>query len=84
MTDPAKTGEEAEPMNDRSKLPIEDEIGALLEADHPQSERQLFYNAVAAKVLPPNENGWGLLVHLLDTLRRNGRIPEGWILRPSR
>jgi hypothetical protein len=83
MTDSAKTGQEAEPMNDTSELPIEDEIATLLEADHPQSERQLFYIAVAAKVLPPNENGWGILVLLLDTLRRNGRIPEGWITARS-
>jgi hypothetical protein len=81
-----RTNQEANsmPMNDGCEIRIEGEIRSLLEADHPQGVRQVFYEAVASGILPKNENTYPVLVRLLDDLRQNGRIPEGWILAPSR
>jgi hypothetical protein len=79
-----RNNQEANPRGGRSEIWIEDEIRALLEDDHPQTLRSLFYEAVAAELLQHSETEFEVLVRLLDDLRRNGRIPEGWILKPSR
>jgi hypothetical protein len=79
MTDSAQTNQEDNPPNGRSELPIADEIRTLLLADHPQSVRQVFYEAVAAGILQKSPTEIAVLVRLLDGMETRGEIPHDWM-----
>ncbi len=57
----------------------------ILEADHPMTVRQVFYQLVARRAIPKTEVEYKTTVcRLLVEMRRSGRIPYGWIADNTR
>jgi hypothetical protein len=56
-----------------------DWICSRLESDHPQTVRQVFYQAVAHGLIEGNESGYEAVLRLL----RDTRPPAGRITEPS-
>lgn len=61
------------------------EILAVLEADHPQTVRQVFYQMVVRDVVPKDEkHGYKPVQRQLTSMRDDGTIPVDWIEDGSR
>lgn len=57
----------------------------LLEADHPMTVRQVFYQLVSHRVISKTEAEYKqTVVRLLTTMRRAGELPFGWIADNTR
>ena len=74
----------------RTKLQVEQlelQIVDILEEDHPQSVRHVFYRLTDPRLQEPvekTESGYRQVVDRLVKMRRGGRIPYGWISDSSR
>ena len=61
------------------------EIIAVLEADHPQTVRQVFYALTVRGAVAKNENEYKqTVVRQLVEMRENGKIPFDWIADNTR
>lgn len=66
---------------------LDNQIVKILESDHPQSVRHVFYRMTDPRLpanVPKTENGYRLIVRRCLFLRRSGRLPYGWISDSSR
>lgn len=61
-------------------LPVVQCAIELLQADHPQTLRQLFYQTVSAGMLPNLQQAYKKLGRLVGRLREDGAIPMAWIV----
>lgn len=72
----------------RTKAQMEalcDALEAILEQEHPMTVRQVFYQAVNAKLIAKTEAEYsGVIVRLLVRMRESGRIPFSWIADNTR
>jgi hypothetical protein len=72
----------------RSKEQVADvraSIKSVLEADHPQTVRQVFYQLVVRGVIEKTEKEYqGTVIRLLSEMRLDGQIPWSWIIDESR
>lgn len=58
---------------------IDSKIIEVLEEEHPATVRSVFYRVMSMGVVPKTENGYKLVQRQLLKLRRNERVPYGWI-----
>ena len=78
------------PRNRPTKLQqatLDDQILDVLGEDHPQSVRHCFYRLTdprLAEPVPKTEHGYRRVQRRCLALRRNGRIPYGWISDATR
>ena len=78
------------PRNRPTKLQqatLDDQILDVLGEDHPQSVRHCFYRLTdprLAQPVPKTEHGYRRVQRRCLALRRNGRIPYGWISDATR
>lgn len=66
---------------------LEQQIMEVLEADHPQSIRHVFYHMTNPRLPEPvdkSENGYDQVQHRIREMRRYGRLPYQWISDASR
>ena len=64
---------------------VKDAIVAILNADHPMTVRQVFYQLVVRGAIEKTEEQYqGTVIRLLTDLRVSGRVPFGWIVDESR
>jgi hypothetical protein len=64
---------------------LADALYALLEADNPMTVRQVFYRAVSAGIVPKTEQAYkNSIGRTLVQMRRDGRLPWGWIADNTR
>jgi hypothetical protein len=66
---------------------LESQIHDVLAADHPQSVRHVFYRMTDPRLPEPVEKtdqGYQQVVNRLTKMRREGRIPYGWITDATR
>lgn len=64
---------------------IRDALYLILEADHPMTVRQVFYQAVTRDVIDKTEGEYKqTVVRLLSAMRREGELPFGWIADNTR
>jgi len=66
---------------------LDDQIVAVLAADHPQSVRHVFYRMTDPRLAEPiekSERGYRHVQSRCVALRRSGRIPYGWFADMSR
>ncbi len=63
---------------------IEAEIFAVLQGDHPQTLRSLFYRLVSRGAVDKTENEYGNVGRYLLKLRRSGAVPYGWVADSTR
>jgi hypothetical protein len=64
---------------------VKDAIVAILNADHPMTVRQVFYQFVVRGAIEKTEEQYqGTVIRLLTDLRVSGRVPFGWIVDESR
>ena len=72
----------------RTRVEVEDvraAIKSVLEADHPQTVRQVFYQLVVRDAIEKTEKEYqGTVIRLLSEMRLTGQIPWGWIIDESR
>ena len=74
----------------RTKVQVEQlelQIVDILEEDHPQSVRHVFYRLTDPRLQEPvekTESGYRQVVDRLVKMRRGGRIPYGWISDSTR
>jgi hypothetical protein len=60
-------------------------IYELLEAHHPQTDRQLFYQMVSAGMIPKTEVAYkGTVVRLCGEMRESGELPWEWLTDATR
>jgi hypothetical protein len=78
----------AETKNRRTKADIDvicDAIMQLLTAHRPMTNRQLFYRLETQKVVAKTENEYkNTVTRLLVKMRRDGRLPYGWLADNTR
>ena len=78
------------PRNRATKLQqatLDDQIVDVLGEDHPQSVRHVFYRMTDPRLPEPvekTEHGYRRVQRRCLALRRNGRIPYGWISDATR
>jgi hypothetical protein len=64
---------------------IKAEIIAVLEADHPMTVRQVFYQLVVRDAIEKTEEQYqGTVIRLLTEMRMDGRVSFDWIVDKSR
>lgn len=64
---------------------LRDGLYQLLEADHPQTIRGLFYQAVSTGLIPKTEASYKtVVIRLMVEMRLNGRTPFDWIVDSTR
>lgn len=66
---------------------LERQILEVLESDHPQSIRHVFYRMTDPRLSEPvekSERGYEQVQHRITKLRRDGRLPYGWITDATR
>jgi hypothetical protein len=66
---------------------LDDQIVEVLEEDHPQSVRHVYYRMTNPRLPEPvdkTENGYQQVQHRITLLRRSGRVPYGWITDATR
>lgn len=66
---------------------LDDQICAALAADHPQSVRHIFYRMTDPRLAEPvekSERGYRHVQDRITKLRREGRLPYGWIADATR
>jgi len=66
---------------------LEQQIYEVLEADHPQSVRHVFYRMTDPRLAEPvekSEQGYAQVQQRLALMRRRGEIPYGWITDATR
>lgn len=66
---------------------LDRQILDVLAEDHPQSIRHVFYRMTNPRLLEPDEksdNGYNQVQHRCVQLRRDGRLPYGWISDATR
>lgn len=66
---------------------LESQIYAVLEADHPQSVRHVFYRMTDPRLpvsVEKSENGYRHIQHRITEMRRSGKLPYGWITDATR
>jgi len=64
---------------------IKDAITAVLNADHPMTVRQIFYQLVVRKVIEKTEEQYqGTVIRLLTEMRIENKISFDWIVDESR
>jgi hypothetical protein len=64
---------------------LQEALYGLLQADHPMTVRQVFYRAVSAGLVEKTERAYKNDVgRLLAKMRRDGRLPWGWIADNTR
>ena len=66
---------------------LDDQILAVLQADHPQSVRHVFYCMTDPRLAVPvdkSERGYQRVQRRCLALRRSGRLPYGWISDATR
>lgn len=74
----------------RTKAQIEqlrEQITAVLEHDHPQSVRHVFYcmtNPRLAEPVKKTDRGYAQVQHQITKMRRDGELPYGWIADATR
>ena len=84
------TGLRGQPRKRRTKeelAKLDDRIVAVLEVDHPQSVRHVFYrmtDPTGPVSVPKTEAGYNTIVRRCTALRRSGRVPYGWITDTTR
>ena len=69
----------------REMLALREEIAAVLNEDHPQTCRSVFYRLVSRGAVPKTEAAYkGIVVRLLTRMRLEGAIPFGMITDGTR
>ncbi len=74
----------------RTKAQIEqlrEQITAVLEHDHPQSVRHVFYHMTNPRLPGPVEKtdrGYAQVQHQITQMRRDGELPYGWVADATR
>jgi hypothetical protein len=66
---------------------LERQILDVLEEDHPQSVRHVFYRMTDPRLLEPidkTELGYRVIQNRLTVMRREGKVPYGWISDATR
>jgi hypothetical protein len=64
---------------------LKDSFFAILEARHPQTVRQLFYQAVSAGLIDKTDAAYqGIVVRLCGQMREDGELPWSWIADSTR
>jgi hypothetical protein len=66
---------------------LEQQILDVLDEDHPQSIRHVFYRMTNPRLEEPvskDEHGYQQVQHRITELRRDGRLPYGWITDATR
>lgn len=66
---------------------LDDQILAVLKADHPQSVRHVFYRMTNPRLPEPvekSDRGYRHVQHRCVELRRSGQLPYGWITDATR
>jgi hypothetical protein len=66
---------------------LEHQILDVLEQDHPQSVRHVFYRLTDPRLPEPiakTDQGYAQVQHRLTLMRREGRVPYGWIADATR
>jgi hypothetical protein len=64
---------------------LRSEIAAVLNGDHPQTCRSVFYRLVSRRAVPKTEAAYqGIVVRLLTRMRLDGAIPFTWITDGTR
>lgn len=66
---------------------LDQQVVEVLAEDHPQSVRHVFYRMTNPRLPEPvekSERGYRHVQHRLKELRRDGRIPYGWITDATR
>jgi hypothetical protein len=64
---------------------LKDSFFAILEARHPQTVRQLFYQAVSAGLIDKTDAAYqGIVVRLCGQMREDGELPWPWIADSTR
>ena len=66
---------------------LREQITTVLENDHPQSIRHVFYRMTDPRLLEPvekSDQGYAQVQHQITVMRRNREIPYGWITDASR
>jgi hypothetical protein len=66
---------------------LDAQILAVLESDHPQSVRHVYYRMTDPRLTVPvekTENGYDLVQRRVLLLRRSGHLPYGWITDATR
>jgi hypothetical protein len=70
---------------------LERQILAVLEEDHPQSVRHVFYRMTNPRLEEPvpktdsgSPNGYAMVQNRLKLMRREGKVPYGWISDATR
>ncbi|MGB4777491.1 hypothetical protein [Microbacterium sp.] len=58
---------------------IDEHILDVLRDEHPATVRSVFYRVMSAGAVEKSENGYRLIGRQLLKLRRDGRIPYGWV-----
>ena len=84
------TGLRGQPRKRRTRAELtalDDQIHAVLEADHPQSVRHVFYrltDPTGPVSVPKSEAGYDAIVRRCTALRRSGRLPYQWLTDATR
>jgi hypothetical protein len=60
-------------------ISIEDALCGVLEAHHPMTVRQAYYQLVAAQVIPNSRASYQKISGILVDLRKDGTIPWEWV-----
>jgi hypothetical protein len=64
---------------------LRDGLYAILEARHPQTDRQLFYQGVSTGLIEKTESCYqGIVVRLCGRMREDGELPWEWIADSTR
>ena len=64
---------------------LEEALLAIVQEQHPMTVRQVFYQAVSRGLVPKTEVAYQtVVVRLLVRLRKQGRMPYGWIVDETR
>ena len=64
---------------------LKDSFFAILEERHPQTVRQLFYQAVSAGLIDKTDAAYqGIVVRLCGQMREDGELPWSWIADSTR
>jgi hypothetical protein len=66
---------------------LDDQFVAVLDSDHPQSVRHIFYRMTDPRLPEPvekSQDGYRHVQHRITQLRRAGRVPYRWITDATR
>jgi hypothetical protein len=64
---------------------LEKALYEILEADHPQTVRQVYYQMVSRGLIDKTEQEYdGNVVRLLGEMRENAQVPWDWVIDNSR